>query len=380
MSSSNQKNIKDTILIYLFIFIVSILIGDISFRLYKSKMVEESDKNIINLTINLGQLIQERIYSSISVLNSMETLLIESNYDVESFHSWKEGIYRSNSSLSCIQIAPDGVIQYVYPKEGNEAVLGLNLLEDKKRQKGAFKAIESGEATMIGPVTLIQNGLQSIIVREPIYKESKFWGFAIILLEIDKLIPEQIQQLELDKLSYQILGHNPDAEEEPVVVENIISDDVEWVMSHNIKTPNGIWNLQVGKVSEPFTSYIMVYLIFVSISFLFGFVIMVQHHNIVKRENQFSELEKRYSMLAMGATANHEINQPLATIRGYLDIMKLQCKLPDEKTEKYYNEIDKAFAEINAILEKLSSFESYNTKEYVNDISILELKSEEDRG
>ncbi|MGD2100791.1 MAG: PAS domain S-box protein [Acidimicrobiia bacterium] len=91
-------------------------------------------------------------------------------------------------TIQSVQVAPDSVLEYVYPIEGNEAALGLDLLADPERRAVLVPTIESGETSVQGPVELVQGGL-GLLVRKPIYRDDgSFYGFAAILLDWDRVV------------------------------------------------------------------------------------------------------------------------------------------------------------------------------------------------
>lgn len=83
------------------------------------------------------------------------------------------------------EIAKDGIISQIYPMEGNEDVIGLNMIENPERKKEARLARDSGEYTIAGPFELVQGG-NGVLLFDPVYRTDdkgckKFWGFSILL-------------------------------------------------------------------------------------------------------------------------------------------------------------------------------------------------------
>lgn len=99
------------------------------------------------------------------------------------FPIFSSALIEAGETIRSVQLAPDSIIRFVYPLEGNEAALNLDLLADPDRNALLTPAIENGTTVVQGPVELVQGGL-GVLVRRPIYNDDgSFWGFAAILLD-----------------------------------------------------------------------------------------------------------------------------------------------------------------------------------------------------
>lgn len=90
------------------------------------------------------------------------------------------------------EIAKDGIVSQIYPMEGNEDVIGLNMIENPERKKEARLARDSGEYTIAGPFELLQ-GEKGVLLFDPVYRTDakgckKFWGFSILVIDWQKFI------------------------------------------------------------------------------------------------------------------------------------------------------------------------------------------------
>ncbi|MFZ5610030.1 MAG: response regulator [Pseudomonadota bacterium] len=89
-------------------------------------------------------------------------------------------------NLKNIAAAPDMVVRFVYPREGNEGVLGLDYAKAEEQREMAFLAKTTGRPVLAGPVDLVQGGT-AFIGRFPVYThglrgEPKFWGIISMVL------------------------------------------------------------------------------------------------------------------------------------------------------------------------------------------------------
>lgn len=87
--------------------------------------------------------------------------------------------------INNILIAPDSVVKKVMPLEGNEAVLGLNLLSDFNGScKDAQRAIDEQRTIFSKPFELAQGGT-AISARMPVFKDferKEYWGLLSITI------------------------------------------------------------------------------------------------------------------------------------------------------------------------------------------------------
>jgi PAS domain S-box-containing protein len=65
------------------------------------------------------------------------------------------------------------VIQYIEPEETNKAAIGLDIASEARRREAAMAAIDTGEARLTAPITLVQasgDRLQSFLMLLPVYE------------------------------------------------------------------------------------------------------------------------------------------------------------------------------------------------------------------
>ncbi|GHB49703.1 ATP-binding protein [Mongoliitalea lutea] len=102
-------------------------------------------------------------------------------------------------SIDVLQLVEGGSIMYVYPFEGNEVVIGYNILDDPKTASEAVLAIERKKMFFAGPFELKQGG-KGIVGRIPIFKSNIFWGFSVAIIKLETFQKEILDTLELSKL------------------------------------------------------------------------------------------------------------------------------------------------------------------------------------
>ena len=141
---------------------------------------------ICSYLLNLNQKKDEElkaVYTADTTVNRLEAQLnkylsesnlmkhiIENGYDIDiaDFSTLSSLIEDDRHIIEAYELAKNGIISQIYPFEGNEEALGLNMLENADRKKEANLAKDSGEYTIAGPFELIQGGTGALLF-DPIY-------------------------------------------------------------------------------------------------------------------------------------------------------------------------------------------------------------------
>ncbi len=95
-------------------------------------------------------------------------------------------IYRYGHHIRNVGLAPDNIITYVYPLQGNEKALGLNYQDNREQWPAVRQAILSHDTVLAGPIRLKQGGT-GLISRTPVYlSDGRYWGMISIVLDSDR--------------------------------------------------------------------------------------------------------------------------------------------------------------------------------------------------
>ncbi len=137
--------------------------------------------------------IQMVVDDYVSITDSLSLVVHASDGKIKEFNKLAKTVAPKLHAVNSVQLAPDGVVSYVYPEKGNEEAK-INLFKDPERKEEAEYAKKNGVTTISGPFELKQGGY-GLVVRNPIYLKDatgadKFWGFSIVVLVADELLEE----------------------------------------------------------------------------------------------------------------------------------------------------------------------------------------------
>lgn len=257
---------------------------------------------LLNTGALIGQEIQRNLSYGIVVTETLHALLESTHYQVTNFPKWGERLFALGSGVSAIQLAPNGVVSYIYPLKGNERALGHDLLLDKNRDDGAKRAIQSRDVTFVGPIKLIQNDKYAVVARKPVFREvdgvEKFWGFTIAFLMVESVLPDRVRQLEKQGLYIKLEGEDPDSQEPAVLFSSekwIDGNDV----AMTIKVPNGTWTLRLGHdpITNKYYSLGRIFAAFFSIGI--AICIFVQQCMMSVKQEEISFLNEQLMELSL---------------------------------------------------------------------------------
>ena len=270
------------------------------------------------------------------------------NLDENTFSELAEKIPNEDGVIKAFELAPEGIVTDIYPKQGNEGAFGLDMLQEHERKKDAVLAKESGKYTLGGPYQLKQGGT-GVLLFNPVYQDNNsddggFWGFVMLVIDWNRFIGE----INLDYLSdadfcYRIWTYDRDSSDRIILAES------QGDMSDNILTvecavPNNIWYFDIipSEGWSPRSYWIMC----IVISYVFSLLIATVFYLIFSkkyRERQYeAELEKSAEQAKNANEAktrflfnmSHDIRTPMNAIVGFSGL--LEKNLQNEKKAKEY--------------------------------------------
>ena len=190
---------------------------------------------VVNQRLMLITSVHSFIQAKISQHNDSSFDAIEAFNDLDGFVS---GLYNSTAGIRNIAIAPDNVMQYVYPYEENKTVLGYNPTQDERPyvREEIQRAIQTRKVVLSLPYDLLQGG-QGLIARQAIYTDDHYWGLANVVLDVPPLLDEAGLDPMPDDL---ILAITDQAGTVFYGSEYVFSRDP---VTYEVKLPEGSWTL-----------------------------------------------------------------------------------------------------------------------------------------
>lgn len=351
-----QKQIRFQAL--LLFFITFFLVELCAVFLYQNQLKEAKLKADYTAQTTIGR-VKSQLNHYLAESNLMKHM-IEAGYTVddEEFSVLSSLMQDDQNVIKAHELAKDGIITQIYPMSGNEAALGLNMLEHPARKQEARLAKKSGEYTVAGPFELQQGGIGALLF-DPIYTtdangDQTFWGFSILVLDWESFLNEiELDTLEKAGYTYEIWKISP-ATGEHVSIAHSGNSRRSDAMEVLCTVPNDTWHFEI----VPKNGWLSPLQFFVSfalgliLSLLTSIGFLQFRMRRYKDEIHAAELEKAVQEAQSANEAktrflfnmSHDIRTPMNAIIGFSDLL-----------EKHIDEKDRAVDYI-AKIKSSSSF------------------------
>ncbi len=175
------------------------------------------------------------------------TIATEPNMTQQRFGTLAENLVGERSQIRNIAAAPDLVVRLMYPLPGNEKAIGLDYRQNERQRDTVFRARDTGELVLAGPVDLVQGG-KGFIGRFPVFistphSDRTFWGVVSAVIDLERLYADSGLRDEEMKINVAISGADGrrDAGEPPFFGEQatVASDPV----NAEVHLPSGTWTI-----------------------------------------------------------------------------------------------------------------------------------------
>ncbi|GGF97411.1 hypothetical protein GCM10010912_47680 [Paenibacillus albidus] len=153
-------------------------------REYRTEKADLSSKALM-LTSNM----EERISIVRGVSSFMQTVGFDAEPSV--INNYLQNAYNQSGNVMNIAVAPDGLIRYYYPTDGNSAILNKSLFLDASLSTPGLvqETIRSHSITIDGPRTLAQ-GEYGMVIRQALFNGDALAGIVSVTVRVDDILNE----------------------------------------------------------------------------------------------------------------------------------------------------------------------------------------------
>lgn len=241
--NNNIRAIIVTILSFLFLFFIA-------YR-YTSFLRGQWEKDVrtaaLDVLIGKKSKLEKALYSRIYYTKGLASFVsLNPDITTQEFNILAKDFLKDDTIIGSLALSKDCVIGAIYPLEGHEAAIGLDLLNHPERVEIVNKTIETRKTFVAGPVDLIEGGI-AFISYTPVFDKTKiesgvFWGVADIVIKMDALFNESELVTVENEFEFALRGYNGTGINGEVFYgkKEVFNSDPETVI---INLPYGTWVL-----------------------------------------------------------------------------------------------------------------------------------------
>ncbi len=162
-----------------------------SYELLQKQARDEVFIQLVEIMERLESSLNRRIFVTLSVESYVYS---RGGLSAEEFTPLAENLYRyAGKGMRNLAVSVGTRIEYVYPLQDNEAVLGLDLLSVEGQAETVRRTMAGREMVVAGPYELVQGG-KGVITRKPIYLSERdgggLWGMVSMVIDWKTLLDE----------------------------------------------------------------------------------------------------------------------------------------------------------------------------------------------
>ena len=336
--------------------------GDVYIRVLVAEHRANAALTASSMASTLSSALNERL-ALVRGLTAFVEVAAAAGSLTEQFPRYAEGLRRSVVGVRNISAAPDFVVRIVYPVEGNERVLGNDLLKDARPgfAETVQRAIISRDVTIHGPVTLLQGG-QGLIARQIVYGPGKPWGAVGLVFDVGAIlgevrfdrVPPHLGFAIVTDGGQQVAGDVLALKGDPLV-ERINLPDGHWELA---LAPRTSWE-GLAYADPTFRGFQAAFLLLALLIEALTFMAVSRRYTLERQVDlRTAELGRAKNELEQFAYATaHDLQEPLRAIASYAQLLEKQQRgRLDEESAGFIREIVDGAGRLKMLLRDVQLF------------------------
>lgn len=175
----------------------------------EERIIENQEYEVTIAYYNMVDEVEEFVNENVSLLRGLSAYIqMTDNYDNDEIYNYLDYLIQGRlNSIRNISVLEDTTIQWVYPIEGNEDAIGVDLAKIESQAEDINTVKNDLIKVFVGPVDLVQGGT-GFIVRIPLLKNNEYWGMISVVLRSEITFNFIREFSDLNKVDYLITHEN----------------------------------------------------------------------------------------------------------------------------------------------------------------------------
>lgn len=102
-----------------------------------------------------------------------------------------------------VSVAPSAIVKYHFPEDGDESLVGHDLLSNPERRDVLTLAVERKTPVLSGPYESV-DGERVLFVRDPVFVGGKLWGFTSLTVDFEAMLKSMALEKRFPGFSFAL--------------------------------------------------------------------------------------------------------------------------------------------------------------------------------
>ena len=185
---------------------------------YKKGLWEKDIRSdILHVLTGKKSMLEKALFSRIYYTRGVAAFVaLKPDISDQEFNKLAHEYIKNDTVINSMALSKDCILNAIYPYDGHESAIGLDLLKHPERKTMVEKTIETHLTFVAGPVELVEGGI-AFISYTPIFDQTQetkniFWGVTDIVIRQNSLLNEATLFPEEYGYKFALKGENGSGE------------------------------------------------------------------------------------------------------------------------------------------------------------------------
>lgn len=233
------------------IFLLLVLGGEVVLRARSEEQASKRHMETLSYATTLRVRLERELNALLSLSNGLSAYLVVRNDSLKAgeINDILSVLHGRSRHVRNFAVAIGFRVRYIQPLEGNETAIGLYYPDLPTQWPVVQRMARTGEATLAGPVNLVQGG-NGLIFRLPLFIDKRYWGLLSTVIDSDSLFKAVAAEALDEQYEFAIRGRDGAGMAGAQVWGSMALFEQPGVLIQEMDVPGGRWAIAVKAGNE----------------------------------------------------------------------------------------------------------------------------------